>query len=35
MIAEEELEKQRAKMSNTVGGTNKDGVKFKIRERKK
>ncbi|KAL1304546.1 hypothetical protein AAFC00_003525 [Neodothiora populina] len=29
------LENQRAKMSNTVGGTNKNGVKFKIRERKR
>ena len=35
MTAEEELEAQRAKMDNTVGGTNKDGVKFKIRERKR
>lgn len=35
MTAEEELENQRAKMNNTVGGTNKHGVKFKIRERKK
>lgn len=35
MTAEEELEKQRAKMSNTIGGTNKHGVKFKIRERKR
>ncbi|KAF1955166.1 U3 small nucleolar RNA-associated protein 11 [Byssothecium circinans] len=35
MAAEEELELQRAKMSNTVGGTNKHGVKFKIRERKR
>jgi U3 small nucleolar RNA-associated protein 11 len=35
MIAEEELENSRAKMSNTVGGTNKHGVKFKIRERKR
>ena len=33
--AEEELEKQRAKMSNSVGGVNKNGVKFKIRERKR
>lgn len=29
------LESQRAKMSNTVGGTNKNGVKFKLRERKR
>jgi U3 small nucleolar RNA-associated protein 11 len=35
MTAEDELEKQRAKMHNTVGGINKDGVKFKIRERKR
>lgn len=35
VIAEEELEKQRAKMNNTVGGVNKHGVKFKIRERKR
>ncbi|KAF2017653.1 small-subunit processome, partial [Aaosphaeria arxii CBS 175.79] len=34
-IAEEELEKQRAKMNNTIGGTNKNGVKFKVRERKR
>jgi U3 small nucleolar RNA-associated protein 11 len=33
--AEDELEKQRAKMNNTVGGINKNGVKFKIRERKR
>jgi len=33
--AEEELEKQRAKMNNTIGGVNKNGVKFKIRERKR
>ncbi|KAF2677787.1 U3 small nucleolar RNA-associated protein 11 [Lentithecium fluviatile CBS 122367] len=35
MAAEEELEKQRAKMHNTVGGINKHGVKFKLRERKR
>jgi U3 small nucleolar RNA-associated protein 11 len=35
VAAEEELELQRAKMNNTVGGVNKDGVKFKIRERKR
>ena len=35
IVAEEELELQRAKMNNTVGGTNKHGVKFKIRERKR
>ncbi|KAL6708881.1 hypothetical protein ACN47E_002288 [Coniothyrium glycines] len=33
--AEEELEAQRARMNNTVGGVNKHGVKFKIRERKR
>lgn len=32
--AENELELQRAKMSNTVGGTTKAGVKWKVRERK-
>ena len=31
----DQLELQRAKMTNTVGGVNKDGVKFKIRERKR
>ena len=35
MAAAEQLELQRAKMSRTVGGVNKDGVKWKIRERKK
>lgn len=35
MTAEEELEKQRAKMNGTIGGVNKDGVKFKLRERKR
>ena len=35
--AEEALDLQRAKMtkSPTVGGTNKDGVKFKVRDRKR
>jgi hypothetical protein len=33
--AEEELDFQRAKMNNTVGGVNKNGVKFKVRERKR
>ena len=33
--AENELELQRAKMSNTVGGVNRNGVKWKQRERKK
>lgn len=35
MAAEQELELQRAKMNNTVGGVNKNGVKFKVRERKR
>ena len=35
VAAEEELEKQRAKMNSSVGGVNKNGVKFKIRERKR
>lgn len=35
VAAEEELEKQRAKMTSSVGGVNKNGVKFKIRERKR
>ncbi|KAF2177698.1 U3 small nucleolar RNA-associated protein 11 [Zopfia rhizophila CBS 207.26] len=35
VVAEEELEQQRAKMNGTVGGVNKHGVKFKIRERKR
>jgi hypothetical protein len=33
--AEDELETQRAKMNNTIGGVNKNGVKFKVRERKR
>jgi len=33
--AEEALDLQRAKMSNSVGGVNKQGIKFKVRERKK
>lgn len=33
--AEQELELQRARMSNSVGGVNKAGVKWKIRERKR
>ena len=33
--AENELELQRAKMSNAIGGVNKNGVKWKQRERKK
>lgn len=36
MIAEQELDVQRAKMNNTAtGGVNKNGLKFKIRERKR
>jgi U3 small nucleolar RNA-associated protein 11 len=35
VAAEEELEKQRAKMNSSVGGVNKNGVKFKLRERKR
>lgn len=35
MAAADELELQRAKMTRTVGGVNKDGVKWKIRERRK
>ena len=33
--AERELEWQRARMDNVVGGTKKNGVKWKIRERKR
>lgn len=33
--AENEVDWQRAKMDNSVGGTNKNGVKWKIRERKR
>lgn len=33
--AERELEWQRARMDNVVGGTNKNGVKWKVRERKR
>ena len=35
LVAEQELAHQRAKMSNSIGGVNKAGVKFKIRERKR
>ena len=35
MAAADVLELQRAKMAKTIGGVNKNGVKFKIRERKK
>nr|POE59088.1 u3 small nucleolar rna-associated protein 11 [Quercus suber] len=34
-IALRELEDQRARMNGTVGGVNKHGVKFKVRQRKK
>lgn len=33
--AEKELDWQRARMENSVGGTNKHGIKWKIRERKR
>lgn len=35
LAAERELEWQRGKMENSVGGVNKNGVKWKIRERKR
>jgi U3 small nucleolar RNA-associated protein 11 len=35
IIAQRELDLQRAKMSNSIGGINKNGVKFKVRERKR
>lgn len=35
LAAASELEAQRARMARTVGGVNKDGVKFKVRERKR
>jgi U3 small nucleolar RNA-associated protein 11 len=35
VVADNELELQRAKMTNSIGGTNKNGVKYKIRERKR
>ncbi|KIV80050.1 hypothetical protein PV11_07580 [Exophiala sideris] len=35
LAAAEQLDLQRAKMARTVGGVNKNGLKFKIRERKK
>ena len=35
LAAADALELQRAKMAGSLGGTNKNGVKFKIRERKK
>lgn len=33
--AADQLELQRAKMANAVGGVNKSGIKFKVRERKR
>ncbi|OKL55934.1 hypothetical protein UA08_08648 [Talaromyces atroroseus] len=33
--AERELELQRARMSNSIGGVNKNGVKWKVKERKR
>jgi U3 small nucleolar RNA-associated protein 11 len=35
ILAERELELQRGKMTNSIGGVNKNGVKFKVRERKR
>lgn len=35
MVAERELELQRAKLSNSIGGVTKAGFKWKVRERKK
>lgn len=35
VVAEQELEAQRARMNNSAGGVNKAGVKFKVRERKR
>ncbi|EEH09796.1 conserved hypothetical protein [Histoplasma capsulatum G186AR] len=35
VAAAQELDRQRAKMENSVGGVNKYGIKWKIRERKK
>lgn len=35
LTAERELESQRDRMQNNVGGVNKNGVKFKVRERKR
>jgi len=35
ILAERELELQRGKMSNNLGGVNKNGVKYKVRERKR
>lgn len=35
LAAERELELQRARMSNSIGGVTKAGFKWKVRERKK
>lgn len=35
LAAADQLDLQRAKMAKTVGGANKNGVKFKVRERKR
>lgn len=35
IAAERELDFQRAKMSNSVGGVNRNGVKWKVKERKR
>jgi len=35
LTAERTLESQRDRMQNNVGGVNKNGVKFKVRERKR
>lgn len=35
VAAEQELDWQRGKMENSVGGVNKNGVKWKVRERKR
>lgn len=35
MAAADQLDLQRAKMARTVGGVNKNGIKFKVRERKR
>ncbi|KIW34529.1 uncharacterized protein PV07_01305 [Cladophialophora immunda] len=35
LAAADQLELQRAKMARTVGGVNKNGLRFKVRERKK
>lgn len=35
LVAERELELQRAKLSNSIGGVSKAGFRWKVRERKK